>query len=139
MCNPINRSATQAAARRYKVEPYAVAADIYGMPPHVGRGGWTWYTASAAWMHRTALEWILGFRLRGDELLLDPCVPKTWPRFEIVFRFRSARYEIKVENPRGVSRGVSRADIDGLDLPQRPIRIALADDGAHHRLSVTLG
>jgi len=58
MCNPINRSTTRAAARRYKVEPYAVAADIYGMAPHVGRGGWTWYTGSAAWMYRAGLEWI---------------------------------------------------------------------------------
>jgi len=77
--------------------------------------------------------------LRGDELLVDPCVPRTWSHFEIVFRFRSARYEINVENPRGVSRGVSRADIDGLALPQRPIRVPLVDDGTTHRLSVTLG
>ncbi len=139
MCNPINRSTTEAAAQHYKVEPYVVAADVYGKPPHVGRGGWTWYTGSAAWMYRTALEWILGFRLRGDELLFDPCVAKTWTRFEIVFQFRSARYEINVENPRGVSRGVSRADIDGLALPQRPIRVPLVDDGTTHRLSVTLG
>jgi len=139
MCNPINHSTTQAAARRYKVEPYVVAADIYSKPPHVGRGGWTWYTGSSAWMYRTALEWILGFRLRGDDLLFDPCVPKTWSHFEIVFRFRSARYEINVENPRGVSRGVSRADIDGLVLPQRPVRVPLVDDGTTHRLSVTLG
>ncbi len=139
MCNPINRSTTRTAARRYKVEPYAVAADIYGKPPHVGRGGWTWYTGSAAWMYRTALEWMLGFRLRGNELLFDPCVPKTWTHFEIVFRFRSARYEINVENPRGVSRGVARAEIDGVVLPQRPIRVPLADDGTTHRLSVILG
>src|SRR5229473_540544 len=139
MCNPINRSTTRTAARRYKVEPYAVAADIYGKPPHVGRGGWTWYTGSAAWMYRTGLEWILGFRLRGNELLFDPCVPKTWTHFEIVFRFRSARYEISVENPRGVSQGVARAEIDGVVLPQRPIRVPLVDDGTTHRLSVILG
>jgi cyclic beta-1,2-glucan synthetase len=77
--------------------------------------------------------------LRGHELLIDPCVPKTWTGFEIVFRFGSARYEIKVENPGGVSRGVSRADIDGLILPQRPIRVPLVDDGATHKLSVILG
>ena len=139
MCNPINRSATRTAARRYKVEPYAVAADIYGMAPHVGRGGWTWYTGSAAWMYHAGLEWILGFRLRRQELLVDPCVPKTWTHFEIVFQFRSARYEIKVENPRGVGRGVSRAEIDGLVLPHRPLRVLLVDDGATHRLSIILG
>src|SRR5260370_33177548 len=73
MCNPINRSTTQAAARRYKVEPYVVAADIYGKPPHVGRGGWTWYTGSAARMYRTGLERILWVRLRGHDVLIDPC------------------------------------------------------------------
>jgi cyclic beta-1,2-glucan synthetase len=139
MCNPINRSTTRAAARRYKVEPYAVAADIYGMAPHVGRGGWTWYTGSAAWMYRAGLEWILGFRLRGNELLVDPCVPKAWARFEIVFRYRSARYEIEVENLGGVSRGVSRAELDGAALLQRPVRVPLMDDGTTHRVSVTLG
>jgi cyclic beta-1,2-glucan synthetase len=139
MCNPIKRSMTLAASRRYKVEPYVVAADIYGISPHVGRGGWTWYTGSAAWMYRTALEWVLGFRLQGHELLLDPCVPKAWTHFEIVFRFHSARYEISVENPDGISRGVSRADIDGLVLMQRPLRVPLVDDGVTHRLTVTLG
>ncbi len=67
MLNPINRALTPEAALRYKVEPYVVAADVYSEPPHVGRGGWTWYTGSAAWMYRAGLEWILGCRLRGDD------------------------------------------------------------------------
>ena len=87
--------------QRYKVEPYVVCADVYSEPPHVGRGGWTWYTGSAGWMYRAGLESILGVRLRGAELILDPCVPRSWRGFEIAFRYGSARYQISVENPRG--------------------------------------
>jgi len=137
--NPINRSSTPADAHRYKVEPYVACADVYAAPAHVGRGGWTWYTGSSGWLHRAGLEWILGLRLKASELLLDPCVPRAWPRFEILFRYRSAKYEIAVENPQGVSRGVSHAELDGMTVPERPLRIALMDDGTTHRLRVTLG
>src|SRR5437016_11078517 len=98
--------------RRYQVEPYVVAADVYSEPPHVGRGGWTWYTGSAGWMYRTGLETILGFRLRDSRLVMDPCIPRAWPSYRIVFRHRSARYAITVQNPRGVSRGVTSMDVD---------------------------
>ena len=137
--NPINHSSTPADARRYRVEPYVVCADIYAVPPHVGRGGWTWYTGSAGWMYRAGLEWILGFRLKGTTLLLDPCVPKAWPRFEILYRYQAARYAITVENPHGVNRGVSYAELDGVVVLERPLRILLRDDGATHRVRVVLG
>ncbi len=139
LVNPINRSSTPADALRYKVEPYVVCADVYAAPAHVGRGGWTWYTGSAGWMHRAGLEWILGFRLKGDSLRLDPCVPRAWPRFEIQFRYRSTRYEIAIENPRGVSRGIAHAALDGRAVPERPLQIALMDDGKVHRLYIVLG
>ena len=139
LVNPINRSSTPADAHRYKVEPYVVCADVYAAPAHVGRGGWTWYTGSAGWMHRAGLEWILGFRLKEDSLHLDPCVPRAWPRFEILFRYRSTRYEIVVENPRGVSRGIAHAALDGMAVPERPLQIALMDDGKIHRLRIMLG
>jgi cyclic beta-1,2-glucan glucanotransferase len=137
--NPINHASTRAAIHRYKVEPYVACADVYAKPPHVGRGGWTWYTGSAGWMYRGGLEWILGFRLRGATLLLDPCVPKTWRGFEIVFRYGSARYDITVENPRGVNRGITCLELDGEALPGNQQRIPLADDGATHRVCVILG
>jgi cyclic beta-1,2-glucan synthetase len=113
MLNPIGRARTPAGVQRYKVEPYVVAADIYSEPPHSGRGGWTWYTGSAGWLYRAGLESILGFRLRGRWLVIDPCIPRAWPGFTIAFRHRSARYDILVENPRGVSRGVSSVHLDG--------------------------
>ncbi len=99
LLNPINHARTRADVHRYKVEPYVVAADIYATAPHVGRGGWTWYTGSAGWMQRAGVESILGLRRQGAFLHLDPCIPRAWPRFEITVRHRSARYEIVVENP----------------------------------------
>ena len=139
LVNPINHSSTRADVQRYKVEPYVVAADVYSVAPHVGRGGWTWYTGAAGWMYRAGIEGILGFRLQGAFLLLAPCIPKAWPRFEIVFRYRSARYEIAVENPHGVSRGVAYAALDGKALPDGPTRVPLMDDGGVHKVRVILG
>ena len=139
LLNPINHARTRTDVLRYKVEPYVVAADVYATAPHVGRGGWTWYTGSAGWMQRAGVESILGLRLRGAFLHLDPCIPKAWPKFEISVRRQSARYEIVVDNPAGVSRGVRFAEIDGNEITERPLRLRLADDGAVHRVRVTLG
>ena len=137
--NPINHASTRAGVHRYKVEPYVMAADVYTEPPHVGRGGWTWYTGSAGWMYQAGVEWILGFRLRGTTLLIDPCIPRAWPGYEIDFRYRSARYEIVVENPQGVSRGVASSELDGQALTGGGAAIPLADDGVTHRVRVILG
>jgi len=139
LINPIGHSSSRASVHRYKVEPYVTAADVYSEPPHVGRGGWTWYTGSAGWMYRAGIESILGFRLQGAFLLLTPCIPKHWPRFEIVFQYASTRYEIVVENPHGVSRGITHAEFDGEALPRNQARVPLAEDGATHRVRVVLG
>jgi cyclic beta-1,2-glucan synthetase len=125
--------------RRYKVEPYAVAADVYSVAPHVGRGGWTWYTGSAGWLYRAGIEAILGFDIQGTQLLLSPCIPKEWPGFEAVLKYRSARYEIAVVNPDGVSQGVATITVDGVALPAGELRIELLDDGAVHRVELLLG
>ncbi len=142
MLNPINHAATRAASNRYKVEPYVVSADIYSMAPHVGRGGWTWYTGAAGWMYRAGLESILGFRLRGTALIVDPCVPKTWRGFELTFHHGSTRYEIAIENPNGVNRGVVGVQVDGSALsapPQGYASVALGDDGLTHQIRIVLG
>jgi cyclic beta-1,2-glucan synthetase len=139
LINPINHSSTRASVHRYKVEPYIAAADVYSESPHIGRGGWTWYTGSAGWMYRAGIESILGLRVQGAFLLLAPCIPKHWPRFEIVFQYASARYEIAVENPHGVSRGITRAEFDGQPLSEGSIRVPLHDDGTSHRIRAVLG
>jgi len=138
MLNPITHARTEAGVQRYKVEPYVVAADVYAEPPHVGRGGWTWYTGSAGWMYRAGLESILGFRLRGTRLVVDPCIPRAWPGFELVFRYGSARYDLVVENPRDASRGVSSVEVDGVSL-DGDLSIRLADDRTTHRIRIVLG
>jgi cyclic beta-1,2-glucan synthetase len=139
LLNPINHARTTAEVMRYKVEPYVVAADIYSQPPHVGRGGWTWYTGSASWMYRAGLEWILGCRIRGTTLLLDPCVPKAWKTFEVKLRHRGTRYEIAFENPRGVSKGLVTLQLDGAELPAQRGEVPLVEDGATHRIRAVLG
>ncbi len=139
LLNPVNRTTTRAAVHRYKVEPYIIAADIYSVAPHGGRGGWTWYTGAAGWMYRAGLEGILGFHLEGSRLRLAPCIPAHWPRFEISYSYRATRYEILVENPQGINRGVAHAELDDRPLPPGPVQVALVDDGATHRVRMTLG
>jgi cyclic beta-1,2-glucan synthetase len=138
MLNPISRSASRAGVQRYKVEPYVMPGDVYGEPPHVGRGGWTWYTGSAGWFYRAGTEWMLGFRVRGKILAIDPCIPRSWPSYSINYRYHSTTYEIKVENPRGVNRGIARVEFDGKSVPG-PANIPLEDDGIDHRILVILG
>ncbi|MEO8364475.1 MAG: glucoamylase family protein, partial [Ilumatobacteraceae bacterium] len=132
--NPINHSSSPAGVQRYKVEPYVMSADVYTEPPHVGRGGWTWYTGSAGWMYQAGVESILGFRLRGTELELDPCIPRAWPRFEISYQYHTTTYEIVVENPHHVCRGVSSVEVDGVALPKTGKMISLFDDGHTHKV-----
>ena len=115
-----------------------VAGDVYAEPPHVGRGGWTWYTGSAGWLYRAGLEWILGFRVRGMTLSIDPCIPRNWPGYSIEFRYHSATYQIKVENPSGVSRGVALTELDGKLLPGAT-KVPLANDNALHTVHIVLG
>ncbi|MBH0201455.1 MAG: hypothetical protein HP496_03925 [Nitrospira sp.] len=137
LLNPVHRVSSRASVQRYKVEPYVVAGDVYGEPPHVGRGGWTWYSGAAGWLYRAGIEWMLGFRLRGATLSVDPCVPRHWPGYSIRFRYHSAVYEIAVENPNHVSRGVTLAELDGKQIVSRD-NIPLVVSGNHH-VRVVLG
>ena len=138
MLNPINHTRSRADVQRYKVEPYVVAGDVYSQPPHVGRGGWTWYTGSAGWLYRVGLEAILGFRLHGTMLSIDPCLPRNWPNFSITFRYHSSVYQIRVENPSRVTRGVALMHIDGRLIAGR-VDVSLSDDGGEHKILVVMG
>ena len=113
LLNPILNAPRPEAVERYRVEPYVVAADVYSEPPHTGRGGWTWYTGSAGWLYRVGLESILGFRLHGDRLTIDPCISSAWPGYTIVYRYGTAKYRIHVANPHRVEKGVDRVELDG--------------------------
>ncbi len=116
MLNPILRATTPEAVQTYKVEPYVMAADIYGVSPHIGRGGWTWYTGSAGWMYRAGLEYILGIEKRGNRLHVNPCIPDVWPGFSVTYRHGNAVYSIEVENPKRVCRGVAQIFVDRAEV-----------------------
>ena len=139
LLNPINHARHAAESQRYKVEPYVVAADIYASAPHIGRGGWTWYTGSAGWMQRAGIESILGLRLQDGVFHLDPCIPKGWAGYEMTVRTGLARHEITVDNAAGVSRGVTFAEMDGVEIRERPPRMRMVDDGGVHRVRIRLG
>jgi cyclic beta-1,2-glucan synthetase len=144
MLSPVSHARTPEEVARYRVEPYVMAADVYGEAPHVGRGGWTWYTGSSGWMLRVALESVLGFRLvEGRAFSLRPRVPDDWPEFSIDYRVpgESTRYEIRVRNPHGRAGEVVEARLDGSVLAPAGggALVPLAHDGATHRVEVILG
>lgn len=139
MINPIRHSLDAAASERYKVEPYVLAADVYGVAPHVGRGGWTWYTGSAGWMYRLLVESLLGLQREGDSLQLRPCLPADWERCELHYRHGGSSYHIELLQPLAAHADAG-ADADGgsglfVDgVRQQDARIALVDDGQAHRV-----
>ncbi len=137
MLNPIQHGGSPMGRDRYKAEPYVVAADVYSMPPLTGRGGWTWYTGSASWMYRIAMEELLGLKWRGDHLVIDPCIPAIWREYTMEARHDNALYLIRVENARGVSTGVRQVIFDGAALPDN--RIPLTGDGETHHIHVLMG
>jgi len=134
MINPLNHAGSAAAIATYKVEPYVVAADVYAVPPHTGRGGWTWYTGSAAWMYRLIVESILGLRLEVDKLHFAPCVPADWDAFKVHYRYRETVYHIAVERRAGT--GEMGVTVDG--VVQRDKAIPLVNDLQEHSVEVRL-
>jgi cyclic beta-1,2-glucan synthetase len=136
MLGPIHHASTREKMLRYAVEPYVVAADVYAAPGNVGRGGWTWYTGSAAWMYRIALGNILGIQLEGGKLRFAPCVPRAWRHYEVEYRHGGTTLHIVVENPQGLSKGPCRVELDGELVPNGLIE--LIDDGRDHQVRVTL-
>ena len=134
MVNPINHATDAASVERYRVEPYVVAADVYSQDRHVGRGGWTWYTGSAAWMYRVGIETILGVTLSRGALRIDPCIPSAWKNYDVTYRTNTAEFRIAVENPDGVCRGVRSVEIDG--VARADLLVPLANVTGTHTVRV---
>ena len=137
LINPIYRADTAEKAQQYRVEPYVIAADVYGVPPHVGRGGWTWYTGSAAWMYRLGIERLLGIQRTASGLHLAPCIPAAWDAYSVIYRQQQTIYRIRIENPDGVNQGIQLVTLDGESLNDAVI--PWLDDGEEHRVIVCLG
>jgi cellobiose phosphorylase len=136
MINPVNHAATPEAIATYKVEPYVVAADVYAVSPHTGRGGWTWYTGSAGWMYRLIVESLLGLRLEVDELRFVPCLPAHWKAFKVHYRYRETVYHIAVEGTEAAA-GETRVTVDGFEQHDQIVR--LVDDHQEHAVEVSIG
>jgi cyclic beta-1,2-glucan synthetase len=138
LLNPIYHADTRARVEQYRVEPYVVAADVYSVAPHSGRGGWTWYTGSAAWMYRLGLEGILGVHRAGASLVVEPHIPAGWPGYDVTYRFGNATYHISVRNGRTLDGKETPAmTVDGQPLTGN--HLALQDDGEVHRVQIVLG
>ncbi|HEX5354261.1 MAG TPA: glycosyl transferase family 36 [Rhodanobacteraceae bacterium] len=136
--DPIRKSDSPEKLARYKVEPYVECADVYSVAPHVGRGGWTWYSGSAGWLYRAIVEWVLGIRLRGRQLLLEPCIPRQWKGYAFTYRHGASAYRIEVANPDHVCRGIASMEVDGVTLQDSGAGIALRDDGQTHLVRATM-
>jgi cyclic beta-1,2-glucan synthetase len=126
--------------QRYRVEPYVTTGDVYSITPHIGRGGWSWYSGSAGVMYRVGMENILGLRHVNGGLLIDPCVPAHWPGFTAKVRIGQATFEITVENPQGRNRGVARIEVDGTAVanPSKPLCVK-RDVASSQKVRVVLG
>jgi cyclic beta-1,2-glucan synthetase len=135
LLNPIYHSDSPEAARHYQVEPYVVAADVYGAPPHTGMGGWTWYTGSGGWTYRLGLEAILGFHRQGNTLRLRPCIPAAWQGFQLIYRWGESRYHVRVSRTAGPPEALE-IHLDGQRLAGDAI--SLVDDGQEHEVLVCL-
>jgi cellobiose phosphorylase len=139
MINPANHANTRESIATYKVEPYVMAADVYAVAPHTGRGGWTWYTGSAGWMYRLIAESLLGLRLEGDRLWVAPCLPDHWDGLKIHYRFRETVYHIAVSQTRvgdGGTCGLLSVAVDGVELDGQAI--PLVDDHREHAVVVQI-
>ncbi len=135
LINPVNHARSPEEVDRYKVEPYVVAADVYAMSPHIGRGGWTWYTGSAGWMYRLIIESLLGIRLEIDKLYFNPCLPREWVSYKIQYRYRDTNYSITLFQTDN-NNAIPTIVVDGVETQERFIR--LVDDRQDHQAEVKL-
>ncbi|MGE3539354.1 MAG: glucoamylase family protein [Candidatus Tectimicrobiota bacterium] len=137
LINPVWRSATPDRAARYQVEPYVIAADVYGVEPHTGRGGWTWYTGSAGWLYRLGLEAIVGLQRQGNSLTFTPCLPSDWPHVSVTYRYGATTYTIQIiQNQEAPGREVT-VTVDGIAVADG--RVLLQEDGQVHQVVVAVG
>ncbi|MFZ6748185.1 GH36-type glycosyl hydrolase domain-containing protein [Undibacterium sp. Ren11W] len=135
MINPVNHGNSAATIAKYKVEPYVIAADVYAVAPHVGRGGWTWYTGSSGWMYRLMTESLLGLQLMGDKLRISPCLPRDWPTYQLHYRYRDTMYHIRVNQNSDTANSAS-ITVDGVN--QADGLIALIDDRQNHTVEIVV-
>lgn len=136
MINPIEHARTKEASKKYKVEPYVIAADVYGASNLAGSGGWTWYTGSSSWYYKAEIEYILGLKIQEGYLKIEPCIPKEWKEYQIQYKWKESIYNIKVQNPEGKNSGVSKVTLNGKEVENH---IKLDGSRNVYNILVTLG
>ena len=119
MINPIEHTRTKEASNKYKVEPYVIAADIYGTGNLAGRGGWTWYTGSSSWYYKAGIEYLLGLKIEEGYLKIKPCIPKDWKEYQIQYKYKESIYNIKISNPEGKNTGVKKVILNGVEVENK--------------------
>lgn len=136
MVNPINHANTWLECQKYKVEPYVISADVYAVPPHNGRGGWSWYTGAAGWFYRVGIEHILGLKMKKGKLYIDPCIPTDWKTYQMKINIGKAQYKVVVKNDSSINRGIKKLVLNGKEVEQG---ITLIDDGQKHVIEAYMG
>ncbi len=129
MINPIEHSRTKEASKKYKVEPYVIPADIYGIGNLAGRGGWTWYTGSASWYYKIGIEYILGLKIENEYIKIEPCIPKDWKEYQIQYRWKQSIYNINIKNPEGKNTGITSVKLNGKETENK---IKLQENGIYN-------
>ena len=136
MINPIEHARTKESASKYKVEPYVVAADIYGQGSLSGRGGWTWYTGSSSWMYEAGLHYILGINIKYGYLSINPCIPSEWKDYKIHYKYKNSIYNITVKNPNGKNTGVEKMTLNNEEIQEKKIK--LIDNGKINDIEIIM-
>ncbi len=134
LINPIEHSKTKEEAKRFKLEPYVMEADIYANKDLLGRGGWNWYTGSSSWYYKAILEYILGLKIKNGFLSVEPCIAKTWKEYEIKYKYKTSIYHIVVKNKDGKNRGVEKFLLNGAEVKEK--KILLSDDGKIYQIQI---
>ncbi len=134
MINPIEHAKTKDEANKYKVEPYVIAADVYGGTDLLGRGGWTWYTGSSSWYYRAGIEYILGLKIEEGKLKVEPCIPSDWKEYSIQYKYKNTIYNINVKNLNGKNTGVEKIFVNGKEQKEIP----LIDNGQIFEIEVLM-
>lgn len=132
--NPINHTLTKEDCKNFKLEPYSLPADVYGAGGLEGRGGWNWYTGASGWYIRAVIEFIIGFKIEDNYILIEPSVPRNWKEFSINYKYKTSTYLIKIKNPSGRNTGIERFILDGIELPEKKTK--LKNDGKIHTIEV---
>lgn len=136
MINPIEHARTKEATQKYKVEPYVIAADIYGAGNLAGRGGWTWYTGASSWYYKAGIQYILGLKIEKGKLRIEPAIPSDWEEYSIKYKYMDTIYNIKVLNPENKNTGVEKFILDGNEIDQKEVK--LIDDRKIHEIEIIM-